>query len=70
MSTAKGDDSTSCEMTEQRVRELRNAVERVLESDRRRIQSGELNPSDLFWISEDDAKRARVRWPDNYRAKV
>lgn len=55
---------------ERRGRELAEAIERAHASDRRRIQSGELIPSDLFWISEEDAKRARVRWPGNYRAKV
>lgn len=70
METDQSNESTSLELTERRGRELAEAIERAHASDRRRIQGGELNPSDLFWISEDDAKRARVRWPGNYRAKV
>jgi len=57
-------------MTEKHARELRDVIERAHARDRRRLQSGELRPAELSWISEEDAKRARVRWPDNYRAEV
>ena len=70
MDATDGDDSSSHRTTERRARELRHAIERAHASDRRRARSGELNPSNLFWIPEDDAKRAQVRWPENYRAKV
>jgi len=70
LNATDGDDSGSHRTTERRTRELRTAVERAHASDRCRVQSGELRPTELFWISEEVAKRTRVRWPDRCRAKV
>lgn len=53
----------------QRAAELRETIELAHASDRERIARGEIKPSDLFWISEDAAKRAAVAWRCSYTRK-
>lgn len=69
MTTDQANGSASLESTEQRARELAEAIERAHASDRRRIQSGEIKQEDLCVISEELARSAKVSWPRSYRIK-
>jgi hypothetical protein len=53
--------------TKTREAALRAAIERAHESDRQRIERGELQPSDLFWVPAAWAKSAVVTWQRRFR---
>lgn len=51
----------------QRDAALRTAIQRAHESDRQRIERGELKPPDVFWIPAAWALAATIRWPTRFR---
>mgnify|MGYP001809646165 FL=1 len=69
MATDLTNGSASLESAERRSRELAEVIERAHASDRRRIQSGEIEQADLFWVSQEAVQRAKVTWRRSFRLR-